>query len=70
MKLPTNDAYPNFDEMHLLDDWCAKSGCVPVSLDEMSEAFYMQLRKCEDCKEIVYGLQHTILLLRIEHKRD
>jgi hypothetical protein len=30
MILPKNAAYPNFNEVHREDDWCAKAGCLPV----------------------------------------
>ena len=30
MKLPENSAYPNFNEVHEKDAWCAKAGCTPV----------------------------------------
>ena len=32
MMLPKNLAYPNFNEAHREDDWCAKAGCVPVAI--------------------------------------
>ena len=30
MILPYNPAYPNFNEVHRENDWCAKAGCSPV----------------------------------------
>lgn len=31
MILPSNPAYPHFDEVHREDEWCAKVGCVPIN---------------------------------------
>ena len=30
MRLPKNSAYPNYNEVHDEDAWCAKVGCTPV----------------------------------------
>jgi len=49
MRLPHNNAYPNYRETHEEDDWCAKAGCVPVKCAESAplEDIPATQAKCE-----------------------